>query len=130
MAAPTLSDAEVTAIKETLNSFSRALEAQDFAKWATYWTNDGTLMPPGQQRVVGHEALVDYMRKHYGNVKSVTLTDWQVVGEGGLAVAATNVHVTPAADKQPPEDLKQLVVLSKEADGKWQVKTIIFNAGV
>jgi len=130
MSGPTLSDAEVTAIKETLNSFSRSLEAQDFAKWVTYWTNDGVLMPPGEPRVVGHEALADFMRKNYGNVKSVALSEWQVVGEGSLAVAATNVHVTPAAENQPPEALKQVVVLSKENADRWRVKTVIFNAGV
>ncbi|MGE5209259.1 MAG: YybH family protein [Alphaproteobacteria bacterium] len=129
MTAHHLPDADVAAIKDTLNSFTRCLKAKDFANWATYWTKDGTLMPPNQPRVAGPEALVDFIRKNYGNGHSMTLTDWQIIGEGTLAVATTNVHVAPNGEK-PSEELKQLIVLSKEAADKWQLKMVAYNAGV
>ena len=130
MTTRTLSDAEVASIKETIQAFTRCLEAQEFAKWVTYWAKDGLLMPPGHPRVVGHDALVDFMRKNFGNVQSVALTDWRVMGEGGLAIVTTNVDWTAQAEKQPSEAMKQLLVLSKDAAGKWLLKTVIFNTGV
>ena len=129
MAEATLTDADVSAVKETLESFSRCLEAQDFPNWVRYWTDDGTLMPPGHPRVVGHEALVNYMRSNFGDVKTVELSQWNVYGAGSFAVVMSNVGVTSAAGGKPPEIFKQMIVLSKESGDRWQVKAVIFNAG-
>jgi ketosteroid isomerase-like protein len=87
-------------------------------------------MPPGHPRVVGHDALIGFIRKNFGNVQSVTLSDWKVIGEGGLAVVTTNVEWSAEAENQLSESMKQMLVLSKDADGKWLVKAVIFNTGV
>jgi ketosteroid isomerase-like protein len=130
MGTQSLSESDVASIQRTIESFTRCLEAQDFPNWVSHWATDGVLMPPDHPRVVGHDALVDFMRENFGDVESVNLADWKTIGEGGLAVVTTNVEWSAKTAKQPAEKLKQVIVLNKNADGKWLLKVIIFNAGV
>lgn len=129
MATVSLPESDVAAIQETIEVFSRCLEAKAFDDWVTYWADDGTLMPPGHARVVGHSALVQYIQKNFGDLQSIELSEWNVFGEGRTAIVTNNVQLT-ATDKKPGDPMKQIIVLRKNSSDKWRLKTIMFNAGV
>lgn len=74
--------------------------------------------------------MMNYMRENFGDVEQVTLTNWQIFGSSNLAVISTDVDWTTSSGDKPPTPDKQVIVAEKTADGSWQWKIVIFNAGV
>lgn len=120
-----LPDAEVAAIKEVVETWTHALVVQDFDNWVTYWAEDGVLMPPEHDRVVGHSQLLAYMQANFMELESITFADWNVVGRDDLAVVANSFIVTPKSDGQ--EVGKQIIVLRTDDEGRWLVHSVVFN---
>ncbi len=125
MSGPFVSDCEIAEVKSAFEDCTRCFEAKDFDTWATYWTEDAMLMPPGAGRVVGRDAIVDYMKENYSDVDRVALSNWEILGQGDLAVMSTDVELESRA---PSEPMKQVIVACKNDAGDWQWKIIIFNA--
>jgi len=124
-----LPDAEVAAIKDVVETWTHALVAQDFDNWVTYWAEDGVLMPPDHDRVVGHSQLLAYMEANFMELESITFSDWNVVGRDDLAIVANSFIVTPKSARRSgmPEVGKQIIVLRTNDDGRWLVHSVIFN---
>ena len=85
--------------------------------WLGYWAEDGVLMPPGRSNVVGREEIGNFVRSSFGDVQSMTLSNWDVDVEGDLAVAASNV--TWRTSSGGGGTLKQVIILRRTADGRW-----------
>lgn len=130
MSALALSAADAAEVRAAFEKFSQHLETQEFEPWSRYWAEDGVIMPPGQPRVVGRAALVEYARNYFGDLKKLTLSNWQVFGSGSTAVLSTDVDWETKSGEKPPQADKQVIVAQKGDGENWQWKIIIFNAGV
>jgi uncharacterized protein (TIGR02246 family) len=124
-----LSDAETAAIKDTVETWTHALVAQDLDHWMAHWAEDGVLMPPDHERVFGRANMLAYLHANFGPLASITFADWNVVGRDDLAVVANTVMVTPKNESgaSTPVVGKQIIVLRTQDDGRWLVQTVIFN---
>lgn len=125
-----LSEKDTVWVRDAIDSWTRCLEAGDYDAWATYWAEDGVLMPPGQPRVEGRDSLVAFIRENFGGVRTMQLTDWTIEGCGDLAVATTNVswHMESSVGKEPAGTAKQMIEMRKNPEGRWLVKTVIYNS--
>ena len=125
-----LSEKDTVWVRDAIDSWTRCLEAADYDAWATYWAEDGVLMPPDHARVEGRENLIALIRENFGGVRTMQLTDWSIEGRGDLAVATTNVswHTEASVGKEPAGSAKQLIEMRKNAEGRWLVKTVIYNS--
>ena len=124
-----LSEEDTVWVRDAIDSFTRCLESGDYDAWAAYWTEDGILMPPDHGRVTGRDNLIAYARDDFGAVDTVNLSDFAIEGSGNLAVATSNVAVYWEAPvgKEPHTNYKQMIELRKSPEGRWQIKTVIFN---
>jgi ketosteroid isomerase-like protein len=124
-----LSEKDTVWVRDAIDSWTRCLEAEDYDAWATYWTEDGVLMPPGRARVHGRDNLIAFIRENFGGVRTMNLTDWTIEGRADLAVVTTNVswHLESAVGQEPEGSAKQLIEMRKNAEGRWLVKTVIYN---
>ncbi len=116
-----ISDEEKKSIEATVADWTKSLEKKNFKKWITFFNKDAVLMPPKQARIVGPKQIEAFMRKNYGDGGVFNLTDVMIEGREDLAIYTSYVG-------HGQEDLKQLVVLLRDPDGKWKVQKIIFNS--
>jgi len=125
-----LSEKDTVWVRDAIDGWNRALEAADYEAWATYWTEDGVLMPPGHERVTGRENLMAFLRENFGNVRTIQLTDWTIEGAGDLAVVTNNVswHQESSVGKEPVGTAKQMIEMRKNPEGRWLIKTVIYNS--
>ncbi|MEM7123026.1 MAG: DUF4440 domain-containing protein [Pseudomonadota bacterium] len=122
-----LSDSDVDAIKQAVETWSNDLVVGDIDTWQTYWDANGMLMPPDQPRVVGRDNITAFITANFGGLKSLTLTDWVVAGRDDLAVAVTTVSWV-TADGEASDPAKQVIVLRRHDGGRWLVQTVMFNS--
>ena len=120
-----LSEKDTVWVRDAIDSWTRCLEAADYDAWATYWAEDGVLMPPGHPRVVGRAAIEAYVREHFVSGEGLTLSNWDLRVDGGLAVTATDASWSTAAGQEGK--LKQVMVLRSADDGRWVRQIVIYN---
>jgi ketosteroid isomerase-like protein len=130
MAALAVSDqlppAEADAVKTMFETATQALLDGDLDKWQTFWTEDATVMPPGQATVKGRAALVDYAAKNLvGKLDGFKQSNWRFEGCSDLAVVTTGMSWTSKDGKKIAA--KQIVIAVKEPGGAWKAKTVIYN---
>jgi len=119
--------AEQEAVKTMFETATQTLLDGDLDKWQTFWTEDATVMPPGEATVKGRAALVEYARKDLvGNLDGFKLSNWRFQGCSDLAVITTDMAWTSKDGKKVAA--KQMVIAVKEADGTWKVQTVIYNS--
>ncbi|HKS07294.1 MAG TPA: DUF4440 domain-containing protein [Gemmatimonadaceae bacterium] len=91
--------------------------------------SDVIMMPPNQAPIVGHEAVMAYL-KAYPTVTKFTANKQEVTGNGDLAY----VRGTYAIDVKLPdntavhEDGTFLEVHRKQADGSWPYTRLIYHS--
>ncbi len=94
---------------------------RNYKKWLSYFADNAVLMPPGHHSLKGHEAIEAFVRRNVGPLPSFTFADWRFDGACGLAVVTSSFVAGPLKDKH-------LVVLRRQPDGRWLIKTVIYNA--
>lgn len=124
-----LSETDVSAIKRMMDEWTTALVKKDWDTWQAYWAEDGVLMPPDHERIVGRADLVAFASGSFGPVKSFAFSDWTVDGIGDLAVVTNTISIefedADAAEIAASND--QMLFLRRHADGNWRVHKVIFN---
>jgi uncharacterized protein (TIGR02246 family) len=121
-----LSAAEKDAIKTVFETATQALLDGDLDKWQTFWTEDATVMPPGQPTVEGRAALVAFARKNLvGNLDGFKESNWRFEGCSDLAVVTTGMSWTSKDGEKIAA--KQIVIAVKEPSGAWKAQTVIYN---
>lgn len=120
-AAP-FTDTERAEIRAVVDSFTTAVKNNDFATAASYYAEDGVIMPPNSPAVTGRAGIQKGF-EGFGHINAFSQPVVEVDGVGDLAYARVNYDVTftPASLKTPITDKgKVLIVLRKQADGKWR----------
>ena len=123
-------DADRTAIRAVVDSFTNAVKAGDYATAASYYTEDGAIMPPNAPAVEGRAGIQKNLES-FGRVSAFSQPVVEVEGVGDLAYARLNFNltVTPPNTTTPMTDKgKVLIVLRKQADGKWRTSKGMFNS--
>ena len=118
------SKSDTSAVKASVETFARCLVEGDFSTWAEYWAEDGILMPPRHPRVVGRTQILAFVRENFHGVDTMSLSNWRIDGSGDLAVVTNDVHWSSDAGEGRA---KQMMVLAKQADGKWVRRIVIYN---
>jgi len=119
---PAFTDADGTAIRAVIDSFTTAVKNNDFATAASYYAEDGVIMPPNSPAVTGR-AEIQKGLSGFGHINSFSQPVIEVEGVGDLAYARVNyeANFTPSRTTAPLTDKgKVLIVLKKQADGKWR----------
>ena len=119
------SESDASAVRDALEIFTRCLVEEDFSTWAEYWAEDGILMPPGHPRVIGRTKILAFIRENFHGVRSMSHSNWRIDGHGDLAVVTNDFHWSTEAGEA---SAKQLLLLGKQAEGKWVRKIVIYNS--
>jgi uncharacterized protein (TIGR02246 family) len=115
-------DADRTEIRAVVDSFTTALRNNDFTTAASWYAENGVIMPPNAPAVEGRAGIQKAL-EGFGRVSAVSQPVVEVEGVGDLAYARVNYDATftPAGMTAPITDKgKVLIVLRKQPDGKWR----------
>ena len=122
-----LSDGEAVKIRRIIETQTQDLMANNFDNYALAWAEDGVLMPLGHPRVIGRDAIVDFVEANYPGGTMIRYSDWDVAGRDDLAVATNNARIAFGGEPQEPQFIDQIIVLRRHADGRWLVQTAIWT---
>jgi uncharacterized protein (TIGR02246 family) len=112
----------------------QAVKDLDAAKWAAYFTDDGSGLYPGGPTLNGKAAIQAAMVPIVAD-KNFALTfasDKQVASKGGDMIYTQGTYsmtLTNPKTKKPMTDKgKFLTIYMKQADGSWKVTADTFNS--
>ena len=135
-APPDTHDADVQAIKDTETAWAKAAAAKDADKFASYYTDDGSLLDQDMPPVNGKEAIGKMVKEIMADPNfALTFqgTRWDVAKSGDLGYAQGSYTMTvtnPKSKKASTDKGKYLTVFKKQADGTWKaVEDMISSDG-
>jgi uncharacterized protein (TIGR02246 family) len=123
-------DADRTAIRAVIDSFTTAVKASDYATAVSYYTDDAVFMGPNAPAVEGR-AGIQKAFDSLGRVSAFSQPVVEIDGVGDLAYARLNADLTftPPGTTTPMTDKsKVLIVMRKQADGKWRTSRGMVNS--
>ncbi|MDP9278770.1 MAG: SgcJ/EcaC family oxidoreductase [Gemmatimonadota bacterium] len=129
---PAFTDADGTAIRAVIDSFTTAVKAGDYATAASYYAEDAVFMPQNAPAVEGR-AGIQKAFESFGRVSAFSQPVVEVEGVGDLAYARLNVDLTftPPNTTTPMTDKdKVLIIMRKQADGKWRTTRGMVNSNL
>lgn len=125
-----LTPADVTAIRESMDSYVRVVLAGDYTKLAAFFTEDAVVNPPLEPPIEGRAAILAWHQKLPPITQfEVTLT--RIEGRGDLAFVygATALRFEPPGE---PVALTQtgkfLEMRRRQADGRWLIAIDFFSS--
>jgi uncharacterized protein (TIGR02246 family) len=124
------SDADRAAIRAAVDSFTTAIRNEDYAAAASYYAEDAVFMPPNAPAVEGRAGIQKNL-EGFGRVTAFSQPIVEIDGVGDLAYSRLNfdLSLTPPGTTTPMSDKgKVLIVLRKQADGKWRTTKGMFNS--
>ena len=125
-AAPDTHDADVQAIKDTEVAWAKVSAAKDAEKFASYYTDDGSLLPQDAPPVTGKDAIAKAVKQMMSDPNFALDfhgTSWDVAKSGDVGYAQgvyTMTMTNPKTKKATPDKGKYLTVFKKQSDGTWK----------
>jgi uncharacterized protein (TIGR02246 family) len=123
-------DADRTAIRAAVDSFTTAVKSGDYAAAASYYAEDAVFMPPNAPTVEGRAGIQKNLET-FGRVTAFSQPIVEIDGVGDLAYARLNFDLTvtpPGTTTAMSDKGKVLIVLRKQADGNWRTTRWMFNS--
>jgi uncharacterized protein (TIGR02246 family) len=125
-----IADADRDAIHLMVDNFSKAVVAGDFATAASYYAEDGMVLPPNAPIVQGRAAIQSFLA---GFPKIVAfkqdIAELEANGDLGYARLTFNLTTTPPGARAPLNDTgKAIIILRKQINGTWLTTRAIFNS--
>lgn len=127
-----LPEADQQAIRQADEAAVNAIVAKDWAAWASFFTEDATILPPHGTAVEGRAAIQTW-GEAFPPIAAFQGALTEVDGRGDLAyVRGTySMTVTPPGATAPVADHgKYIGIWRKQPDGSWKVLRDIFNSDV
>ena len=120
-----LSDADIAAIRNTIESFVQANLASDWAAAAALFTEDAVRMPQNAPMIVGRAAILASMEAEPMIYTQWSNTPLEIDGRGDLAYARGTYSLTVA--DMPQTVGKYVWLLRQQPDGSWLAAAGIWN---
>lgn len=115
-----------SAINDKNHSLADALGRGDAAGMASLYTADGSLFPPGADRVTGHDGIEAFWSAVMDmGIASAHLETTEIDDQGDTVIEAGR-YLLGAADGTVADEGKYLVVWKNE-DGVWKLHRDIWN---
>lgn len=133
-APPDTRAADMQAIKDLEVAWVKDAATKDPAKWASYFTDDGSGLYPGAPTVTGKDALRTAMAPLLADPNfSLTFSSTRMMAsKGGDMVYSqgtyTMVMTNPKTRTAITDKGKYLTVYTKQADGSWKAVADTFNS--
>jgi uncharacterized protein (TIGR02246 family) len=125
-APPDTHDADVQAIKDTEVAWAKASAAKDADKFASFYSDDASLLLQDMPPVNGKDAIGKTVKEMMGDSNfalDFQGTRWDVAksGEIGFAQGSYTMTMTnPKTKKGSTDKGKYLTVFKKQSDGTWK----------
>lgn len=126
-------EADVAAIKATLDEWMRLYNAGEFEKLVSaFYTEDAVLMTPNVPIRKGKEAILlgyqETSKLNDEHCDSTVVEDVRVSGDLAVARGIDTGTTTPKGGGEPARySLKWLIVLERQSDGAWKWTHEIWN---
>jgi ketosteroid isomerase-like protein len=114
------------AIADGYKQWVAAANKKDAVALANLYDADAVLMPPREEAVVGHDAILAWFQRYVGDPRLVPFTDvftsfsFHVVGD--IAIDTSDFDGDATRDGQPIHfHGKNIVLWKKQKDGSWKI---------
>jgi ketosteroid isomerase-like protein len=127
-----IADSDRTAIRTTVDNFSKAILAGDYATATSYWAEDGTALPPNAPVAHGR-ADIQKLFSSFGKTTAFTEDVVETDGRGDLAYTHFTYKVTftpPGTTATITDKGKGLIVWKKQSDNSWLVTRGAWNSDI
>ncbi len=125
-----LADADRDAIHLAVANFTKAVLAGDFTTAASYYAEDGMVMPPNAPVVQGRAAIATFLAS-FPKITAFTQNIVELEANGDLGYARITYSLTtmPPGAKTPLNDTgKVIIILRKQINGTWLTTRGIWNS--
>ncbi|MGG1947461.1 nuclear transport factor 2 family protein [Trinickia sp. NRRL B-1857] len=115
------------AIKAENARWADAFARGDYEAIGRLYTHDGTLLPPGGDKVTGGSTIASYFAKRYAGAKpdTVSFSNYEFYGSDGIVTEVSDADIRDHAGNLKYRG-KQILVFLKE-DGVWKLHRDIWN---
>ena len=126
---------DLSAIKSLHEKDMSASKQRDIKTLITLWTEDGVLLNPGQEPIIGKEAIWDYMKKEADKDQVFEIMEYvhnfeeiRILGEWAYEWGNFRGVYRVASGGEPMEQRARLFrILKKEEDGSWKCARAIWH---
>ncbi len=122
------------AIQEMEHRDIEASEINDVETLASLWTEDGVLIQPGTNPLVGKPAIraaLDQQQRQMGPVQTVAYDEkWnevRIAGDYAWEWGQISATIRLPNGKEISQSINALRILARQADGSWKVARAIFT---
>ena len=108
--------------------WAEAYARGDYSAIGNLYTDDGTLFPPGESRVVGPSAIADYFKKKSSNGArhTVTFDNLEFYGDDNTVTEISDTEICDLDGKLISRGRQTLVFLKK--NGLWRLHRDMWNS--
>jgi uncharacterized protein (TIGR02246 family) len=116
-----------TAIKAENDRWADAFHRADYQAIGSLYTEDGTLLQPGGERVKGREAIVNYFTKGYAGkpAATVTFSNFEFYGNDEAVTEVSDATIKRHDGKLEYIGKQTLIFLKQ--DGVWKLHRDMWN---
>ncbi|WP_175869911.1 nuclear transport factor 2 family protein [Burkholderia sp. BCC0397] len=116
------------AIKAENVRWADAFARGDYDAIGRLYTDDGTLLPPGGDKVTGHRAITEYLVKGYAGSKpgTVAFSNYEFYGNDRVVTEVSDAEVRDHDGKLTVR-AKQTLIFLKQG-GMWKLHRDMWNA--
>lgn len=125
-----LADVDRDTIHLAVDNFTKAVLAGDFATAASYYSEDGMMMPPNGPVIEGRAAIQSFLTG-YPKITAFSQKIIELEARSDLAYARLNYELSmmPPGAKAPLNDAgKVIIILRKQINGTWLTTRGIWNS--
>jgi uncharacterized protein (TIGR02246 family) len=125
-----IADSDRDAIQAAVNNFTKAVTAGDFTAAASYYAEDGMMLPPNAPVVEGRAAIARLLAG-YPRITAFSQNIVELEANGDLAYARLTYSLTtmPTGAKAPVIDTgKIIIIMRKQPNATWLTTRGIWNS--
>jgi uncharacterized protein (TIGR02246 family) len=121
---------EKSAVEQLVRSYFDALNASDFNKVISLFTEEGVLLATGAPTASGNEQVKGTFQYVFDNFKynlQVTIGDVSVAGKYAFVSSTSKgTYVVKATGQTAPDEYRELFVIEK-VKGDWKIARYMYN---
>jgi uncharacterized protein (TIGR02246 family) len=125
-----IANADRDTIRLMVDNFTKAVVAGDFATAASYYAEDGMVLPPNAAPIEGRPAIQSFLAS-FPKITTFNQKIVELVASGDLAYARLTYQLStmPAGATAPLNDSgKAIIILRKQINGTWLITREILNS--